>query len=100
MRSGPQVLIVSAAMISLTSFQLDRTKPPRPRTNLCELAVSALPRIAAQASTGARVWRASRHALTRRLRTSGYLIRLVPAVGGTARAAARLVVGIPGRVRG
>ena len=36
-RSGPQVLIVwifEAAMISLTSSQVERTKPPRPRIAL------------------------------------------------------------------
>ena len=36
-RSGPHVLMVwtlEAAMISLTSAQFERTKPPRPRMDL------------------------------------------------------------------
>jgi hypothetical protein len=43
---------------------------------LYDFVVSALPTIAAQASTGGSVSRASRHALTSRPRTIGYLMRL------------------------
>ncbi len=77
-RSGPCLLIVyvlAAAMISSTSSQLERTKPPRPRTDLYERALAGSSTIDPHASTGPSVRRASRHSRTRRPRTSGYFTR-------------------------
>ena len=77
-RSGPNFLMVkalAAATISLASSQLARTKPPWPRLDLYCLANSGVWLICSQASTGLRVWRASRHNLASRPRIIGYLTR-------------------------
>jgi hypothetical protein len=79
MRSGPcslMVWILAAAMISLTSSQVDRTKPPRPRRRVYEARASLAPTMAAQACTGSSEARLSRHSLSSALRTSGYFSRL------------------------
>ncbi|MNE78200.1 hypothetical protein D3C80_1745800 [compost metagenome] len=63
-------------MISVTSSQLERIKPPMPRLLLYESALALFSTMLAQASTGAMLWRASRHSLSSGLRIFGYLRRL------------------------
>ncbi len=71
--SGPYCLTVytcAAAMISVTSFQLERTKPPLPRRLLYARARSGSSTIDAHASTASPVTEsASRHISTRAPRT-------------------------------
>jgi hypothetical protein len=66
---------LAAATISLTSSQLARTKPPRPR-RLWYARRARRPRRSSQASTGASVRRRSRHSFTSALRTIGCFTRL------------------------
>ncbi len=78
-RSGPWRLMVwmlAAATISLTSSQLERAKPPMPRTFWYSLRLASSLTMLVQASTGPMVWRAVRHRRSRRARTMGYFTRL------------------------
>src|SRR5690554_4255464 len=79
-RSGPNFLAVytlEAAISSLTSSQLERTKPPMPRRGLYSAVLAGSSTIEAQASTGSLNWmRAARQSFIRLLRINGYFSRL------------------------
>ena len=62
-------------MISLTSSQEARTKPPKPRLVLYDLARSGFWLMYSQAEVGDMVARASRHMRIRCPRTMGYFTR-------------------------
>ncbi len=106
-RSGPcwrMVWMLDAATISLTSSQLERAKPPRPRTDLVALAlalvgddrVPGLHRAHRQPGLAPQLEQPAAH--QRVLHPVGRV--QVPAVAGAAGAAARLVVGhVPARAR-
>src|SRR3989344_4064799 len=80
MRSGPCFLMVytlAAAIIWLTSSQVLRTKPPRPRCFCHSRLEASFSTMLAQASTGLLASAmAARKCLSRRPRTMGYFTRL------------------------
>ena len=68
--------MLAAAMISVHSFQLERTKPPKPRFDLYSLALAGSVTMLAHASTGSLYFaRASRHSFSKGFLTFGYFRR-------------------------